>query len=175
MTNRFRALVLVVASISPTISEADSRDIEYIVQQTVTRELFEGALQAQRALIIGAMENDFRAKGIEVSDLDGFFDIFFETWIDEFTIQMQLETGAIYNRLFSETELAAIAEFYKSAPGQALIEKTPELMQAAALLGAQVGTRAAQTTNSRLAARLENEGITFGSPSLMRKLVEALK
>ena len=150
-------------------------DVDYIVSQTVTRAMFEGALSAQRPLIIGALENQFRADGIVISDSEAFFDIFIDEWIDEFTASMQRQTGQIYFDLFSEKEIADIAGFYRTDSGQALIEQTPALMQAGAQLGQIAGQQAARSTNEAVANRLEQEGITIGDKSLTQKILDALR
>ena len=84
-----------VLSVSFSIAHAGPReDAEYIVSQTVTKSLFEAALQAQRPLIIPAMQQGLANKGIVFSDIEGFADIFMEEFIDEFTELMQRDTVA---------------------------------------------------------------------------------
>ncbi len=159
----------------PTMADPQ-KDADYIVEQTVTRAMFEGAILSMRPVLISAITNDLRQKNIEVSDMEGFFDIFVEEFIDEFTAGMRSETANLYLELFSPEELADLAEFYKSPTGQKLVEKTPILMQASAQLGAKVGERAGENAGKRVAKRLEQEGIVLNNDkSLTQKIIDALR
>ncbi len=150
-------------------------DIDYIVKQTLTRNIFEGAVMAQRELLVSAIENEMRKNDLRISDPDAFFDIFIDEWIEEFTTGMQAQTGVIYRNMFSDQELADIADFYRTDSGKALIQKTPLLMQAGANLGRKVGVTTSQTVNKRLAARLRAENVIIDSPSATEKILELLE
>ncbi len=158
-------------------SQADPKtDADYIVSQTVTRTLFEGALAAQRPLIIGAIQNDLRSKGVTLPDPDRFFDLFIDEFIDEFTQEMQAQTASVYLATFSGQQLADIADFYKTEAGQALIEVTPALMIEGARMGQIAGEKAGANAGRRLAARIESEGlVVVDDPSLLGPLLDALK
>ncbi len=173
-----KQLFLVISlSVAPCLAVADAQaDAEYIAAQTLTKELFEGALAAQAPILHSAIENDLRKKGITLSNPERFFEILVEELIDEFTASMQRQTVPLYLDKFSPEELAAIARFYATDAGQALIQKTPELMIAGAELGRQAGMQAGQNVEERVAVRLEAEGIDlFDDPSLMQRLIDALR
>lgn len=151
-------------------------DATYIVEQTVTKSMFEAALEAQRPLIIPAMENQLAKKGVVFSDITGFANIFMEEFIDEFTEFMQRDTVGLYLAQFSPEELSEIAAFYSSTAGQALLRETPKLMQNAARIGQLAGIEAGRNAGPRVAARLQEEGITVeNDKSLTQRLIDALK
>lgn len=151
-------------------------DADYIVEQTMTREIFEGAIAAQRPLIVGALENDLRSQGITLSDKERFFDLFLEEFIEEFTASMRSQSAVIYLDAFTPEDLAAIAEFYRTPAGQALLAETPALMMKGAEMGAEAGGQAGLNAAPRLAERLEREGITVTTdPAAMDKLLDTLR
>lgn len=150
-------------------------DIDYIVEQTVTRDLFEAALHTQRGMIISATQAQLAAKDVTISDPEQFFDIFVDEWIEAFTDSMRAQTGTLYRDLFSDQELADIAEFYATPSGQAMIRQTPQLMKDAGALGQRAGIAAMETVGPRLARRLKAEGVEIGTQSQMQKLLDALK
>jgi len=151
-------------------------DAKYIVSQTTTRAIFDGAIVAQRPLIIGALQNNLRAKGITLPDPDRFFDLLMEEFMDEFTQSMQDQSASIYLEHFSEQELADIADFYKTNSGQAFLSAAPTLMIAAAQMGQRASRSAGMNAGKRLAARIEAEGlIVVDDPSLLPRLLDSLR
>ncbi|MEM8577857.1 MAG: DUF2059 domain-containing protein [Pseudomonadota bacterium] len=160
-----------------TQSAADRlSDARYIVSQTVTKEIFEGALVAQRPLIIGALENELRQSGITLSDTQRFFDLFMEEFIDEFTETMQEESTSINLNAFSDQELADIAAFMRSPSGQAFVLATPTVMAEGARIGQIAGTEAGRNAGPRVAERLRTEGITMTQDEgMMDRLLDFLK
>lgn len=153
-----------------------AEDAQSIVEQSLTREIFEGALRAQRPVLVSAVENDLRQQGITISEPARFFDILVEEFIDEFTETMQEETVAIYLDLFTPEELRDIAAFYATPSGQALLRNTPDLMQAGATLGQKAGEAAGRNAGPRVADRLSEEGIVIDDdPGLTRRLIDALR
>ncbi len=168
-------LILFFINISPLYASPED-DVNYIVDQTVTRTLFEGSLQALRPVLISAIKNDLNSKGIEISDASSFLDIFVDEFIDEFTDIMKQETVGIYRELFSDSELADLAAFYKTETGQKLILQTPLLMQAGAKSGEVAGMKAGRNAKERVAQRLESEGIMIEkNKSLTKKIIDALR
>ena len=151
-------------------------DADYIVSQTVTREMFAGALNAQRPLITGAMQNNLRAKGIQLPDPDRFFDFLMSEFLDEFTETMQGQTSSIYLDNFSEKQLQDIADFFRTDSGQAFIAATPKLMLEGARMGQIAGQAAGANAGKRLAARIKEEGlIVVDDPGLLSRLLDALR
>jgi len=151
-------------------------DADYIVSQTMTRDMFEGSIAAQRGLIISAIQNDLRAQGITLPDPDRFFDLFMEEFIGEFTDSMRDQSASIYLERFSAEELADIAAFYRTASGQALVAATPDLMMAGAEMGQRAGMQAGVNAAGRLADRIENEGLVeVEDEGMMDRLLNALR
>lgn len=172
MKKHIFAAALFISATLPGFADPKA-DIDYIVEQTVTRELFEGALQAQKPVLLPALESSFRSQGVEVSDLDKFLDVMVDEWIDAFTEEMQASIGEVYMAEFTEPQLHAIAEFYRSSGGQALIAKTPALMQASAELGMKAGPAALQTVKPRMERRLKEEGVTLSKPNALERILDA--
>ena len=124
--------------VSPAFADPQE-DADFIVSRTITRTMFEGTLEVQRHLILSALQNDLSEKGIVLSSPERFLDIFMEEFIEEFTLSMQAQTGDIFLNRFSPSELNAIADFYRTPAGQALINASPDLMKAGAKLGQKAG------------------------------------
>lgn len=149
---------------------------DYIVSQVITRTIFEGAIVAQRPVIIGAIQNELREKGITLPEPDRFFDLFMVEFLDEFTESMQAQSAAIYLDNFSEQELTDIAIFFKTASGQAYIAASPVLMLEGARMGQRAGERAGRNAAKRLAERIERENlIVFDDPGVLQRLLNILK
>lgn len=172
-----RPIALALALTVPTLSTADPQsDAQFIVSQEMTKAIFEGAIRAQRPIIVSAIQNDLRTQGITLPDPDRFFDIFMEEFIGEFTASMQAQAAPIYLNAYSDEELAGIAAFYKTDAGQAMLRKAPELMMAGAQLGERAGLEAGEKVADRVAERLETEGINyFEDQSMMQRLLDALR
>ncbi len=99
-----------------------------------------------------------------------------EEFIDEFTVTMQAQSTVLYQELFSEDELAGIADFYKAPAGQAFVAATPTLLGEGARMGAAAGEAAGANVGHRIEARFKAEGIQlFDDPSKMEKLFNLLK
>ena len=105
------------------------------------------------------MTNDLRNQGITVSDMDAVTAITFEILREEFSSLMSAQVTQLYLENFSPLELSDIATFYRSETGQAMLRKTPRLMQEAALMGQSVAAEAANRLGPRIAERLVREGI----------------
>jgi len=172
MKKHILAATLLINAALPAFADPQA-DIDYIVEQTITRELFEGALQAQKPILLRALESSFRSNGVEVSDLDKFLDVMIDEWIDGFTVEMQSSIGEVYKSEFTEMELKAIAEFYRSSGGQALIAKTPAIMQASAELGMKAGPIALKKVKPRMDKRLREEGVTLSKPNALERILDA--
>ena len=172
-----KSFCLALALLLPVVAQADPQtDADYIVSQQVTKEMFEGALSAQRPILVSAITNDLSQQGINLPDPDRFFDIFVEEFIDEFTESMQSQSAALYMDAYTADELSGIAAFLKTDAGQAMTRKAPQLMMAGAQLGERAGMQAGQNASARVAARLEAEGLDlFEDPSLMQQLLDALR
>lgn len=169
------ALLMMVVWAAPLHADPQS-DADYIVSQTVTKEIFEGALSAQRPLIIGAMENNLRAQNITLTDPERFFDLVMSEFIDEFTDAMQEQSADIYLRNFSADDLAEIAAFMKTDAGQAFTQATPVLMMEGARLGQIAGQRAGQNAGRRVADVIEAEGlIVVEDASVLDRLLDTLR
>ncbi len=176
MKNTIYACAVILTSLtSPAYADPIS-DANYIVSQTVTRAIFEGALVAQRPIIIGAVQNDLRVKGITLPDPDRFFDLMMEEFMDEFTLTMQAQTADIFLENFSEPQLRDIASFFKTETGQAYLQASPTLMKEGARIGQIAGQRAGANAGKRLAERIEAEGlIVVDDPGLLSRLLDALR
>ncbi|MCH2163150.1 MAG: DUF2059 domain-containing protein [Marinovum sp.] len=169
MRKLLTATSLCLALAAPAYADVEE-DLDYLVEQQVNRTMFEAALTAQRPLIIGALENEFRNMGMSVSDMDHFFDIFIDEFIEEFTETMQVQAREIYAQAYTEQEIIDIAAFLRTPSGQAMIAKTPELMQQGAAHGQIAGMRAGENAMPRVMQRIEREGIEFETPGILDQL-----
>lgn len=151
-------------------------DADYIVSQVASIEVFDSAIKAQAPIMKSAIENDLRKKGITLSDIDVFFDIFFDEFLELFVEKMQARTAQLYVDIFSPQELSDLAAFYKSESGQALIAKTPTIIQASTEIGQIAGMETGVEVNARVMERLEAEGESMGmDQSVMDKIRDALR
>ena len=171
------ALTFAAFTFNPAIAFSGSdEDATYIVEQTITKSLFEAALEAQRSVMLGSLENNFRKKNIIVTDIARFADIFMEEFIDEFTLKMQEETLKYYKINFSAEQLEDLAIFYATPTGQFLIAKTPDLIKSGAKFGAIAGAAAGENAKRRVKRRLEAENISVtDDSSMMDRLLQMLK
>jgi len=161
-------------ALSLPVSADPQTDAEFIAGQTTTRAIFEGVIAAQRQVLISAIENDLRQRGIDLPDPERFFDVFLDVWIDEFTHSMQGQTADIYLQVFDEKELAGIAAFMRTPSGAAFVAASPELMMEGARLGERAGIEAAMRVGPVLADRLESEELVEDR-TLLRRLQDALR
>ena len=86
--------------------------------------MFEGAITAQRSVLISAIQHDFQKNNITLPDPERFFDLFLAEFIDEFTESMRAQSAEIYLQNFTSEQLVDIATFFKSDAGQAYIAAT---------------------------------------------------
>lgn len=176
MKNVLFACILAITCLSAQAHADAQEDADYIVSQTVTQEMFEAGINAQRPLIIGAIQNQLRAKGISLPDPDRFFDLLMAEFMGEFTRSMREQSASIYLNNFSEKQLRDIADFFESDAGQAFIAATPKLMMEGARMGQRAGQAAGMNAGKRLADRIEAEGlIVVDDPGLLSRLLDALR
>lgn len=150
-------------------------DARAIIDATVTEDAVSGVLAAMGPVIFGAMENTFRANGIEVSDTETFVNIVVEEFMAGYIDAMRSEMATIYVEEFTAEELAGIADFYAAPAGQAMAAKTATLAQRGAQVGGRVGEKAALEVSDRVAARLRDEGVTVtADPAMQGKLLDLL-
>ncbi|GLQ16179.1 DUF2059 domain-containing protein [Maritalea porphyrae] len=155
---------------------ADQKSADYIVSQTVTREMFEGAIAAQRSLILSAIQHDLKQKNVTLPNPDRFFDLLMEEFLDEFTESMQAQSAQVFLDAFTSEQLVEIASFFATDAGQAYIAATPTLMMEGARMGQIAGQKAGANAGKRLANRIEDEGlIVVDDPGLLERLLDALK
>lgn len=173
-----RTALAILIALTPLPSFADAQaDATYIVEQTVNRAIFEGALTALRPVILSAVENDLRQSGIVISDIGGYMDITMDEFMEGYVAIMQEKSVPHFLNTFSPDDLANIAAFYATPAGQSLISQTPALMQFGATAGASAGQEAFLEARGRVRQRLIDEAIdvTNGDKSMMQKLLDALK
>lgn len=172
----FALAALIAATPITAIADPES-DATYIVGQTLTQPIFEGALSALRPVILSATENDLAKTGITVSDIGGYMDIVMAEFMNGYIEIMKAETIPFYLETFTANELRDIAEFYATPSGQSLLARTPAMMQHGAKTGSVAGQQAFLESRSRVRQRLidENIDVTAGDKSMMRKLLDALK
>lgn len=167
--------ILTVLHLTPAWADPQA-DADYIVSQALTKDIFEGAIQSQRSLILSAIQHDLIQSGVSLPDPNRFFDIFIEEFIDEFTLSMRQQSAPIYLDAFTAEELSEIAAFYRTEAGQALLRQTPQLMAAGTALGQQAGLQAGQNASGRVIARLEREDINFfDDRGMMDRFIDALR
>ncbi|AVX03825.1 hypothetical protein MXMO3_01294 [Maritalea myrionectae] len=161
--------------VSPVLADPQA-DAKYIISQTMTRSMFEGAIAAQRPLILGAIQNDLNGKNIKLTDPNKFLDLFMEEFLGEFTDAMQEQGAALYLENFSDKELADLAAFFKTDSGKAYLQASPKLMLEGARMGQLAGQKAGLNAGKRLAKRIESENlIVVDDPSNLSELLEAIK
>ena len=117
-------LVLGCVALPPTAAADAAEDARYIVAQTVTEEMFAASLATLAPVLTSAIENDLRAKNIEVSDIDTFSTILFEEFLGGFTEQMQGVTTAKYMELFSPRNWQGSRHSIDQRPGRACCGRT---------------------------------------------------
>ncbi|MEM6891699.1 MAG: DUF2059 domain-containing protein [Pseudomonadota bacterium] len=176
MKTAFAACFLTFACIGSSPHADAKTDASFIASQTATRAVFETAINAQRPMIAGAIENELRNNGITLTDPVRFVDLMMSEIMTEFVEIMQKEMATIYLDNFSEQQLEEIVRFFRSEAGQAYLIQTPALMAE----GAKTGERAAQiafaNSGKRLAQKIEDEGlIVVDDPSMLSQLLEMLR
>ncbi|MEM1376353.1 MAG: DUF2059 domain-containing protein [Pseudomonadota bacterium] len=159
---------------SPAIADAKG-DADYIAEQTVTVEMFNAILKAQREVIIAAIQQQLREKDIRLTDPDRFFDLFMSEFVGEFVDVMRSETANIYLEELSPEALGALGEFLRSDAGQEYLNATPRLLQEGARMGAKAGQSAGVNAGRRLATRIEAEGLVVTEGGMMETLMELLR
>lgn len=176
MNTTFKALALTASVIGSTAFADPLEDAQYIVDQTVTKEIFEGTFVALGPVLTSAIQNDLRAQGITLPNPERFMELFISEFIDEFTESMRVQSVSIYLDQFNAEELEAIAAFYRSDAGQSLVAATPEIMLQSSAIGEVAGQQAGMNAGPRLADRIEKEGLLeVDDPSLLESLIDALR
>ena len=172
-----RTAALTLALCLPHMAHADARqDAIFIAEATITHEIYGAAMSLMAPVMGDAMATQFRQAGIEVSDMDGFVTVITDVMAALFVKRMREEFVPVLLDLYSETELADIADFYATDSGVALIGNTSAMMQAGQSIGARLGQEIAVQAMPRIAARLESENIVITrDPDMMRRLIDLLK
>ncbi|KCV81925.1 hypothetical protein ATO10_08768 [Actibacterium atlanticum] len=168
---RLCTFALLVATALPATATPQD-DARYIVEQTVTEQLFEAAILAQQTYISAAISHQLAQQGIEVSDMPAFMGIIVDEMLASFTAGMKAEMETFYVENFTDKELADLAKFYATPTGQALMAKQPELISHSTAAGAQVGRDVQQGLLPAVAARVNADGIEIGEPGMTERFLE---
>ena len=176
MTRPILCALLLSTALTAAPARADPvDDARAIIAATVTDEAMSGVLAAMGPVIFGAMENEFRNAGIELSDTEAFANILIEEFMAGYIEAVSAEMVTIYVEEFTADELAGIAAFFASPAGQARAAKTGVLARRGAEIGGAVGQQAALAVADRIAARLRDEGVTVTlDPSKQDELLKLL-
>ncbi len=173
---RFLYFCVVLACLGIPAKADPQADVDYIVSQSITREIFEAVFEVNRSVIISAIQNDLRAKGITLPDPHRFYDLLMAEFMAEFVESMRDQSAAIYIATFSEEELKDIAAFIKTSSGQAYFSASKTLMEAGSQMGEQAAQKAGVNAGKRLAARIESEGLMeFDDPGILSRLLDTLR
>jgi len=170
-------LAVFLLTLAPQHLFAGAReDAHYIVQQTVNKHLYEGAIKALGPTLVGAMETVLRKKGVVVSDVQTFQDLLLAAFLDEFTAKMKIASEKHYLEVFNAEELAGIAAFYRSDAGQALLAQSPELLAFGTQKGREIGRLAGMHAGPTVARQMKERGIVITSnKTMMQRLLDALE
>lgn len=152
-----------------------AKDLDLIVTETITEDLYKAGIQAQREMILHSLEHEFRQEDIRVTKLDTFVDLLVEEVLSELVSEMRTRTKAVYIELLSEDDIADIADFYRTPAGQALLKNMPEMTRRSAADAVAAGAIAGARAMPRLTKRIKEENIEIGSPTLTQKLLDALQ
>lgn len=152
---------IVLAFLATPLAADPNEDAKYIVSQTVSEELFAGAINVMTPLIANSLIVQLQKKNVVVSDPEALIKIVGEEFLEEFTLGVQKELIPYYLENFSTQQLSDLAAFYKTDTGQFFIKQTPELMQFGKDTGERVGGPAVANIMPRVDKRLKDEGITI--------------
>ena len=162
---------------TPTNATAGpEEDASYIISQSVPRSSFEAVIEGSRPEITQVKLSMLSRAGIVLPNPERFMDYYMAAITDEFTETMQNETKRFYLDRFSPTELADLAEFYKTPSGQHHIAMISELdlMHEKTIVIDQ--ENAVRNARHRIAKRLKEEGISLtNDKSMMDRLFEYLE
>jgi hypothetical protein len=172
--NKLRNTCLALAALPllalPAFADAEA-DANFIANRTVTPEILRATMEVLAPVLAQAIEFQLNQNQIVLSDSEGFVRLIGEEFEGVYLQELKAQTVALQQEIFTDEELAGIAAFYATPAGEALIAKTPALMQRSQQIGEQLGAVALQQAGFRLAQRMKDEGITFSEdPTMMDRL-----
>lgn len=173
-------LVLAGCFSLPAMAEPKSQaqaDAAYIVEQTVTADLFEAALEAISPLLIRNLDSEFRRNGRTVSDaaLEVLELMIRQEMLRLMVDQMQQGAVVLYVDQFSPEALAGYRAFLETPAGQEIASGTPLLTRESAKLGDQMGQRLGVEAFQNIAALAKAGVWPDGTlPSTQREVAELL-
>lgn len=117
--------VLAVATLAPAYSQPRDETIQELIEAAHLLDQF----QAMRDLLPQIMEQQFANSGTQLSPekLEIIKEITVEMFSDMEGSMLAL-TIRLYQDNFTQSELEDLLAFYRSATGQKLVEKTPEML-----------------------------------------------
>ncbi|MFT4621086.1 MAG: hypothetical protein ACI9KS_002220 [Sulfitobacter sp.] len=176
--NVMRKTLLALATLPfltlPVFADAET-DSNFIAERTVTAEALRATMEVLGPILAQAIEFQLSQNQIELSDPEGFISLIGQEFEGVYLEELKAQTAALQREVFTADELAGIAAFYATPAGEALILKTPSLMQRSQQIGEQLGALALREAGFRLAQRIEDEGISFTEdPAMMNRLRDLL-
>jgi len=149
-------------------------DAAFIATRTVTPESLGATMDALAPVLTQAIEFQLDQNQIVLSDPEAFIALIGEEFEAVYLTELRAQTAALQLDIFTEEELAGIAAFYATSAGEALITKTPILVQASQQIGQELGAAALQEAGFRVAQRIEDEGVAFTDDAAMMERLTTL-
>ncbi|MEZ5888039.1 MAG: DUF2059 domain-containing protein [Paracoccaceae bacterium] len=148
----------------PVWADADS-DKALIANTLFSDSTLDAVFQTMLPVMSDAVQTQFRNAGVTVSEPEAFMQIFLAEFRERYTEIMREELKTTLGDIFSDQELADIAVFIHTPSGARFFAAQGELTQAGFRLGQTAGARAGQEASTRIAERLDEEGIFFTDKS----------
>ncbi|MEZ5778919.1 MAG: DUF2059 domain-containing protein [Paracoccaceae bacterium] len=154
------ATLLALGLAGPVIADP-TEDARFISKISYSDGIIDATFETLGPMIVDGVKYQLGAQNVTISDTDRYFTIFLEGFRGVFAERMRGEFEPVLRERFSDEELAGIADFFRSPAGRRYAAEMPELMRAGAAVGERVGGMAGIDAAPRIAARMEEEGITI--------------
>ena len=119
--------LLIFGAASPVVANP-AEDAAYIVEQHLVFINYEEKVALMSQDIVTTMQTGFDNFGAEIIDPDKFLDVLLGDFFSEFMVKVQADTVVVFQETLSPEELAALAGFYRSDEGQALLVQGDALL-----------------------------------------------
>ncbi|MBA3069917.1 MAG: DUF2059 domain-containing protein [Hyphomonas sp.] len=165
------------AAQDPDFNQAE-RDARYIVEQTITQELFDVALDSMGDMMVSVLDSGFRKSGIVASD--EALETIGTMITDEMAVMMvhDMRDGStkLYLEQYSPETLQGYRRFLESPAGQEISKGLPVFTGESAKLGGAVGQSIAQDAVAAIKLAGQEGRWPAGTlPSTQREVLELLE
>ena len=172
MKYRFLAASAIMMAMPICVSAQDNiNDAQYVVDQLISEELFQAAMQSTANLMAGSLQNEVSKQGKELSDNGAAI---LSDWMASYmassmVMLMREDLVKVYEANFSPETLAAYRAFLQTPAGQDIAKAQTLLVKEGEAIGLKYGERVAIDAINKISMSIKADTWPEDTPTVIKE------